>query len=152
MTSEARGNKLGRHSGQFVDTRFQVMRQPVLPVHLSFMGTRPRPKESTPSPAAPAGSSVPSAHELPSPGTAFFHSVMASSPDCMKVLDIEARLVQMNENGRRLLGICDLAPYLNTCWVEWWREPERSLAADAGAAALAGGMGRFEAESRTPGG
>jgi two-component system CheB/CheR fusion protein len=83
---------------------------------------------------------------------AFFDSVMAASPDCMKVLDREGRLLQMNGPGQTLLGIRDLTPFLNTCWVDWWSGAPRELAEAAVAAALGGGIGRFQAESRTPGG
>jgi two-component system CheB/CheR fusion protein len=113
------------------------------------MGTSREVAGSRPS-SSPVAADV--ARDALSRSEAVFYSVMGSSPDCMKVLDRDGRLLQMNEPGQRLLGICDLSDYLNTCWIDWWQAPTRALAADAVAAALRGSAGRFEAESRTPGG
>ncbi|MDB5295740.1 MAG: hypothetical protein JWO31_1723 [Phycisphaerales bacterium] len=83
---------------------------------------------------------------------AFLRRVLAASPDCIKVLDLDANLLAMNENGRRALEIGELTPHLGTCWTGWWQGPAREAATAAVAAANAGGTGRFEAAADTFGG
>ncbi|MDB6153018.1 MAG: histidine kinase [Chthoniobacteraceae bacterium] len=79
----------------------------------------------------------------------FMRSVVASSPDCIKVLDLESRLLSL-EAGQQLLGIKDIAPYLNTLWLDFWaRDEDRAAARKAVEAAAAGGEGRFTGFFRT---
>ena len=73
----------------------------------------------------------------------FMRSIIASSPDCIKVLDLEGHLLSM-EAGQHLLGIQDITPYLNTSWLDLWvNQADRLAAGAAVAAAAAGGEGRF---------
>jgi hypothetical protein len=39
--------------------------------------------------------------------------LLESSQDCIKVLDLEGRLLSMNEGGRKALEIWELAPLMN---------------------------------------
>ncbi len=69
--------------------------------------------------------------------------LIESSRDCIKVLDLEGRLLSMNAGGMELLEICDFGPLINSRWVEFWQGEDREKAAEAIAAARAGGVGRF---------
>jgi PAS domain S-box-containing protein len=65
------------------------------------------------------------------------------SRDCIKVLDLEGRLVSMNAGGMETLEICDVAPFLGGSWIEFWHGADREAARVAVAAAREGGKGRF---------
>ena len=78
--------------------------------------------------------------------------IIASSPDCLKLLDLEGNLVAMSEGGRELLEIVDLTPHLGSCWTEWWQGDFRQAALAAVAEAREGRTGRFEASAKTFGG
>ena len=72
----------------------------------------------------------------------FNRSIVESSPDCIKVLDLEGNLLSM-QNGQALLGIEDIRPYLNQSWIEFWEGGEREAARAAVAAGAAGAQGNF---------
>lgn len=74
----------------------------------------------------------------------FLRSMIESSRDCIKVLDLDGRLLSMNSGGQRQLEIADLTPLLNTSWVDFWRGADREAACNAVAAAAAGNTGTFE--------
>jgi len=81
--------------------------------------------------------------------------VIDSSLDCIKVLDLEGRLVSMNAGGMTLLEICDLAPLIGGEWIGFWEGADRDAARNAIATARAGGVGRFvgffpTTQTRTP--
>ncbi len=79
----------------------------------------------------------------------FKRSIIDSSPDCIKVLDLEGNLLSL-EAGRDLLGIPDIKPYLGTAWIDLWvREEDRAAAHAAVAAAAAGRDGGFVGFFRT---
>src|SRR5262249_14555843 len=73
----------------------------------------------------------------------FDERLIESSPDCIKVLDLDGRLLSMNAGGRRALEICDLGPVLNSSWIDFWQGEDRENARKAVAAARAGSIGRF---------
>ncbi|MEA3208510.1 MAG: hypothetical protein QOE70_1567 [Chthoniobacter sp.] len=78
----------------------------------------------------------------------FSRSIIDSSPDCIKVLDLEGNLLSM-ESGQALLGIDDIRPYLNTSWIEFWTGEDRVAARAAVQTAAAGGEGNFVGFFRT---
>ena len=78
----------------------------------------------------------------------FNRSIVESSSDCIKVLDLAANLLSM-QNGQQLLGIEDIRPFLNKSWVEFWKGNDRQAAQAAIAAATAGGIGKFVGFFRT---
>src|SRR5271167_196262 len=47
--------------------------------------------------------------------------LIEGSPDCIKVLDLEGRLISMNAGGMKLLEICDLQPLLGSSWIDFWK-------------------------------
>lgn len=77
-------------------------------------------------------------------------SIVQSSPDCLKVLSLDGRLLDMTEPGRKLTEIDDFetirnADWVNTFWPAEYREAARRAVADA----CAGGTGRFTGFSPT---
>ena len=69
--------------------------------------------------------------------------LVEGSPDCIKVLDLEGRLLSMNEGGMKVLEICDITPYIGSSWIDFWRGADREAAQAAVKAARDGGIGRF---------
>ena len=69
--------------------------------------------------------------------------LVEGSPDCIKVLDLDGRLLSMNAGGMKLLEICDLSPYIGSSWIDFWRSADRDAAQAAVKAAREGDIGRF---------
>ena len=69
--------------------------------------------------------------------------LIESSQDCIKVLDLEGRLLSMNEGGMQALEICELAPLVNSSWIDFWQGADREAASAAVKKARIGGTGRF---------
>ncbi len=76
---------------------------------------------------------------------AFARSIVESSPDCVKVLDLDGRIQLMNETGCRAMEIDDFAQYRNHPWVDFWSGPDREAAERALQTALNGRKATFEA-------
>src|SRR5271163_1809041 len=73
----------------------------------------------------------------------FLRGLVAGSRDCIKVLDLEGRLLWMNQGGMQALEICDLGPFLNRSWIQFWEGEDAQAARAAVEAARNGGTGRF---------
>src|SRR5579863_9749221 len=73
----------------------------------------------------------------------FQRRLIACSQDCIKVLDLEGRLLWMNEGGMQALEICDLGPFVNSSWIQFWKGEDAKAAQAAVEAARTGGTGRF---------
>jgi len=71
-------------------------------------------------------------------------TLIESSRDCVKELDLDGRLVAMSDTGRRLLEIGDLCEVLDKPWLDFWHGADREAARGALAKALTGGAGAFE--------
>src|SRR5690349_20526421 len=69
--------------------------------------------------------------------------LIEGSPDCIKVLDLDGRLLSMNAGGMLMLEICDLAPFIGSAWIDFWKGKDRDAAAKALDTARKGGIGRF---------
>jgi PAS domain S-box-containing protein len=82
----------------------------------------------------------------------FKTQLIETSEDCIKVLDLEGRLLSMNAGGMRRLEICDFAPLRNAQWVEFWKGEHHQAALAALATAKQGGVGRFIGFCPTMGG
>ncbi|MGA9921846.1 MAG: PAS domain-containing protein [Isosphaeraceae bacterium] len=75
---------------------------------------------------------------------AFARSVVESSADCVKGLTLDGKLLWMNENGKRLMEICDFASVKGCDWASFWDSAGLRAEAEAAlAAARAGRIGRF---------
>jgi formate hydrogenlyase transcriptional activator len=69
--------------------------------------------------------------------------LIEGSPDCIKVLDLEGRLLSMNAGGMKLLEICDFSTLAGAPWADFWKGADHDAAQAAVNTARAGGVGRF---------
>ena len=79
---------------------------------------------------------------------AFNRSIVESSPDCIKVLDLQGHLLSMR-NGQKTMHIDDVGPFLNKPWLDFWQGEDRLAAQAALSAAAAGDKGSFVGFSPT---
>ena len=79
----------------------------------------------------------------------FLRRLIESSHDCIKVLDLEGRLVSMNEGGRRLLEIDEGDIAIGRPWLDLWRDRDLARASAALETARGGGVARFEGQGPT---
>ncbi len=70
--------------------------------------------------------------------------ILESSRDCIKVLDLQGRLMYMNDYGQSLMEIDDFDTVARSQWLEFWQDSERESAQTAFSTALAGGVERFD--------
>jgi GAF domain-containing protein len=82
-------------------------------------------------------------HEALRASEEFKTRMIECSRDCIKVLDLDARLLSMNAGGMETLEICDFTPLRNSDWLDFWQGEDRIAARAAVAAARTGGVGRF---------
>ncbi|WP_395747425.1 PAS domain-containing protein [Prosthecobacter sp.] len=78
----------------------------------------------------------------------FNRSIVESSRDCIKVLDLEGRLISMSRRGQEMLGIEDFEPFVGTSWVDLWEGAEREAARAAVEKAAGGGIARMVGRTR----
>ena len=74
------------------------------------------------------------------------------STDCMKVLDLDGRLVYINAAGLERLGVEDADDLLGRPLIDLWPEKDRQDLWDAITLARSGATGRFQGPCRTPAG
>ncbi|MCW8194548.1 PAS domain-containing protein [Proteobacteria bacterium 005FR1] len=79
----------------------------------------------------------------------FKERIVESSPDCLKVLDADARLMWMSENGKQLMEVCEFGQLRGASWLEFWDGAAQECAREAVAQAKAGKIGRFEGPCAT---
>lgn len=83
----------------------------------------------------------------------FLHGVEVSlfdgSDDCVKILELDGRLVAMNANGLCTMEIDDFDTLRGQPWPSLWPEPLRATVEAAMEQARGGGMARFSAECPT---
>ena len=82
---------------------------------------------------------------------AFTRSIVASSPDCIKLLDLQGHLVSF-VSGQHLLDIGNVQSLLNKSWIDFWKNEDQVAARRAVHAALLGGQGNFVGVLVTPSG
>ncbi|MBI4798764.1 MAG: PAS domain S-box protein, partial [Desulfarculus sp.] len=75
---------------------------------------------------------------------AFNASIIASSADCIKVLDLEGRLKYMSPGGARMMGLADLKTVLDLPYQQFWRQPDLENVRQALESARRGGQGGFQ--------
>jgi PAS domain S-box-containing protein len=78
--------------------------------------------------------------------------VVDSTNDCVKILDLEGRLLHVNREGLSLLEVPDISALRNRPIDGFFEGPLRLAAQEAVAAARGGGCGRFQGSIRTPSG
>ncbi|MBD2120928.1 ATP-binding protein [Trichocoleus sp. FACHB-262] len=74
----------------------------------------------------------------------FDQQILESSDDCIKVLDLEGRILFMSPRGQALLSIQDITPFLNTSWTEFWQGSTQAVAIEAIVKARAGKVCTFQ--------
>lgn len=75
--------------------------------------------------------------------------IIASSPDCTKVLDLDGHVLQMTERGCRLVEVDDFEQVRGSNWSDWWPGENRQKALDALGQARHSGSARFIAFGNT---
>ncbi|WP_025126367.1 PAS domain-containing sensor histidine kinase [Pseudomonas sp. PH1b] len=75
--------------------------------------------------------------------------VLASSNDCIKVLDLNGQLSFMSEGGLRVMEVSDFNAIAGCPWPEFWQDQGRLDAQAAIAAARAGQAARFQGAAQT---
>jgi PAS domain S-box-containing protein len=74
----------------------------------------------------------------------FKQRILESSSDCIKLLDLNGRLLYMNAGGMCLMEIEDFTCFLNAEWVSFWQGESQAAARKAIAIAKAGKIGKFQ--------
>lgn len=75
--------------------------------------------------------------------------IIDNSLDCIKVLDLEGRLLSMNIGGQQAMEIDDLSLCLHSDWLDFWNGTPQKAASQALASARAGRVGTFQGFART---
>ena len=73
----------------------------------------------------------------------FNRTIITSSRDCIKTLDLDGKLLWLSEKGRTTLCIPDLLEVIGKSWIEFWDAEDRANAAHAVQAARDGGSAQF---------
>ncbi|MFN3738791.1 PAS domain S-box protein [Hydrogenophaga sp.] len=75
--------------------------------------------------------------------------IIASSPDCTKVLNLQGQVLEMTAQGCRLIEVDDFAEVRLSDWATWWPDPGQQQAREAIANAVKGKSARFVAFGKT---
>ncbi len=79
----------------------------------------------------------------------FSRSLFESSPDCVKIIDADGRLLQMNANGLCAMEIDNFALFEGSPWCDMWPPEAREELVEALACARAGRVARFQRQCPT---
>jgi PAS domain S-box-containing protein len=74
----------------------------------------------------------------------FLHSMIESSRDCIKVLDLDGRLLSISTGGQRLMEVDDASAFLGKQYLDFWNGEDRVAAEKVLQISRGGDMGRFE--------
>ena len=80
---------------------------------------------------------------------AFLSGVLASSTDCIKVLDLDGKLTFMSEGGKRVMEISDFNAVAGCPWPDFWQDAGNAEAKAAIEAARAGKARSFIGKADT---
>tara|TARA_R110002073_G_scaffold149182_2_gene302663 strand:- start:2886 stop:11477 length:8592 start_codon:yes stop_codon:yes gene_type:complete len=75
----------------------------------------------------------------------FNRTIIESSPDCIKVLDLDGRMLTMNSAGIASFEIADFEKFQGEPWETLWPAESQSSVRQALREAIAGGTGSFQA-------
>lgn len=75
--------------------------------------------------------------------------IINKSADCIKVLDLEGKILSMNKGGMQAMEIDDLSQCLHTAWLDFWDGAGRDAAFQALTDARAGKVGTFQGFAAT---
>ncbi|WP_168990568.1 PAS domain-containing protein [Aureimonas flava] len=79
----------------------------------------------------------------------FMRGVLSSSTDCIKVLDLDARLVFMSEGGQEVMEVSDFNDVVGCPWPDFWQEAGNLAARQAIAEAQTGRSATFQGYADT---
>jgi PAS domain S-box-containing protein len=79
----------------------------------------------------------------------FNRRILENNKDCIKVLDLEGRLLYMNNGGKKLMEINDFASVDRSFWLDFWGGSDQDLARSAFAMAKGGKVSKFEGQCPT---
>ena len=82
--------------------------------------------------------------ELVAHEKSLLQSLLASSGDCIKILDLDGNLLFMTEGGQRIMEVTDFSAIKGCPWPDFWKGQGNTDAKAAMKAALAGNTGHFE--------
>ena len=71
-------------------------------------------------------------------------ALVKTSRDCVKLIDVDGRVVALSPAGRHLLQIDDPAEIVGRLWEDLWSEPERGLVRDSVERGNAGSVSTFQ--------
>jgi len=80
------------------------------------------------------------------------HRPLETNGECLKILDLDGRLIFVNRAGLERLGVASSDQLLHRRWAELWGEKDRDVIEQAVAQAKAGGIARFQRPCRRPDG
>jgi hypothetical protein len=89
------------------------------------------------------------AQEIQRADAEFLRGVMTSSNDCIKVLDLDANIVFMNEGGLAIMEIEDFDAIRGCPWPEFWHGEGHVAAQVAIETAIQGRAARFDGMAKT---
>lgn len=73
----------------------------------------------------------------------FLRTLLASSGDCIKILDLDGNLIFMTEGGQKVMEVPDFGAIRGCPWPDFWQDKGRADAIAALAAAKDGKVGHF---------
>ncbi|WP_168642926.1 PAS domain S-box protein [Dolichospermum sp. UHCC 0259] len=79
----------------------------------------------------------------------FNRSIFENNADCLKILDPDGNIISMNQAGLTLMEIDDPSQVLGKQWIQYWTEPDQSLAIQALETAKSGQVSHFQGFSPT---
>jgi PAS domain S-box-containing protein len=82
------------------------------------------------------------------PGS-LLRSLLGSSGDCIKILDLDGNLIFMTEGGQRVMEVTDFNAIKGCPWPDFWQDQGNIDAKAAIKAALAGQTGHFQGYATT---
>lgn len=74
----------------------------------------------------------------------FSRTLLESSPDCVKALDLDGKLITMNNNGQRTMEIEDFSQLYGIPWTDLWIGEHHASALAAVEKARKGGIGHLQ--------
>jgi PAS domain S-box-containing protein len=80
---------------------------------------------------------------------AFNRQVLDRTEDCIKILDLEGRLLYMNEPGQRIMEVDNFETYKNIDWLNFWDLESHGDVLKALETARQGGVYKFQASCST---
>ena len=79
----------------------------------------------------------------------FLASVLASSTDCIKVLDLEGKMTFMSEGGQKIMEVSDFSTIVGCPWPDFWHAQGNAQAVAAIEGARAGKASSFTGNAET---